>query len=263
MTGIVSDIGAPFDLLPNLAAWQIAALVAAFLVGGIVKGTIGFGLPLVTIALMANVVPPKEAIGISVLPTLASNLLLVLEARRPAATIRRHLAILLLLPVGVAAGALSIRAIDGQALMLGLGIVIMVFVALDTVRIRLTVTAAHERLSGAIAGFVAGLFGGLTGVFAPPMVLHLLGLNLDRMAYVSAVGILWTAAAASITVAFGAVDLLTVPLAIVAVALIVPMAAGMGIGRLIRLRLNPVWFRRAIAAGLFAAALRLVVTGLA
>ena len=259
MTGIASLT----DLIPDLAAWQVAALIAAFLVGGIVKGTIGFGLPLVTIALMANVVPPKDAIGISVLPTLASNLLLVLEARQRTAAIRRHRAILMLLPVGVAVGALSIRAIDGQTLMLGLGIVVMAFVALDMAQLRLTVPAPFERLSGAVAGFVAGLFGGLTGVFAPPMVLHLLGLHLDRTAYISAVAILWTAAAALITLAFGAVDLLTVPLAIVAIGLLLPMAAGMGIGRLIRLRLNPVWFRRAIAAGLFIAALRLIVGGLA
>ena len=89
-----------------------------------------------------------------------------------------------------------------------------------------------------------------------------LGLGLDRTAYISAVGILWTVAALSITVAFGAIDLLTAPLALLATGLMVPMAAGMGIGRLVRLRLNPVWFRRAIAAGLLAAALRLVVSGL-
>jgi uncharacterized membrane protein YfcA len=248
--------------LPDYSLLQFAVLAAAFLVGGIVKGTIGFGLPLVTIALMANVVPPKEAVGISVLPTLASNLLLVLEARRPVAVIRRHVAVLAMLPVGVLAGAMSIRAIDGETLLLGLGIVVIIFVVLDVFQIRLTVPARHERLSGAAAGFAGGLFGGLSGVFAPPMVLHLLGLDLDRSAYISAVGILWTMAAMSITLAFGFVDVLTPPLAMVAVALMVPMAAGMGLGRLVRLRLNPVWFRRAIAAGLFAAALRLLVTGL-
>ena len=248
--------------LPDYSLLQLATLAAAFLVGGIVKGTIGFGLPLVTIALMANVVPPKEAVGISVLPTLASNLLLMLEAKAPGAAIRRHAAVLALLPVGVAVGALSIRAIDGRTLLLGLGIVVIVFVLLDLFQIRLRVSARYERPSGAAAGFVGGLFGGMSGVFAPPMVLHLLGLGLDRTAYISAVGILWTVAALSITVAFGAIDLLTAPLALLATGLMVPMAAGMGIGRLVRLRLNPVWFRRAIAAGLLAAALRLVVSGL-
>jgi len=247
---------------PDYSLLQFAVLAAAFLVGGIVKGTIGFGLPLVTIALMANVVPPKEAVGISVLPTLASNLLLVLEAKHPVAVIRRHGAVMAMLPVGVAVGAMSIRAIDGQTLLLGLGIVVIAFVVLDVFQLRLTIPPRRERLSGAAAGFAGGLFGGLSGVFAPPMVLHLLGLNLDRTAYISAVGILWTTAAASITIAFGAVDLLTAPLAMIAIALMVPMAAGMGVGRLVRLRLNPVWFRRAIAAGLFAAAVRLVVTGL-
>ncbi len=248
--------------LPDYSLLQFAVLAAAFLVGGIVKGTIGFGLPLVTIALMANVVPPKEAVGISVLPTLASNLLLVLEAKHPGAVIRRHGALMAMLPIGVAVGAMSIRAIDGQTLLLGLGIVVIVFAVLDVFQLRLTVPPGRERLSGAAAGFAGGLFGGLSGVYGPPMVLHLLGLGLDRTAYISAVGILWTTAAASITIAFGVVDLLTAPLALIAIALMVPMAAGMGVGRLVRLRLNPVWFRRAIAAGLFAAAVRLVVTGL-
>ncbi len=248
--------------LPDYSLLQFAMLAAAFLAGGIVKGTIGFGLPLVTIALMANVIPPKEAIGISVLPTFVSNLLLLLEAKQPRAVIRRHGAVLAMLPVGVIAGALSVRTIDGQTLLLGLGVVVIAFVVLDTLQLRLTISPAHERLSGAAAGFVGGLSGGLTGVFAPPLVLHLLGIGLDRAAYIGAIGILWTTASGLMTVAFGAVDLLTPALALVALALIVPMAAGMALGRAVRLKLNPVWFRRAIAAGLFAAALRLLATGL-
>lgn len=248
--------------LPDYSLLQFAVIAVAFLVAGIVKGTIGFGLPLVTIALMANVVPPKEAVGISVLPTLAGNLLLLLEAKQPVATVRRHLALLVMLPVGVAAGAMVIRAIDGPTMLLGLGIVIIVFVVLDVFQLRLTVPPNRERLSGGVAGLAAGMFGGMSGVFAPPMVMHLLGLGLDRTAYITAVGILWTATAALMTVAFGAVDLLTPPLALLAVALIVPMAGGMAIGRTIRLRLNAVWFRRAIAAGLFAAALRLIAGAL-
>lgn len=248
--------------LPDYSVLQFTVLAAAFLVGGIVKGTIGFGLPLVTIALMANVVPPKEAIGISVLPTLASNLLLLLEARQPRAVIRRHATVLALLPVGVAAGALLVRAVDGQTLLTGLGVVVIGFVLLDVSKLKLTIPASYERLSGAIAGFIGGFSGGLSGVFAPPLVLHLLGVGLDRTAYIGAIGILWTTASALMTIAFGAVALLTPPLAFVAVLLIVPMAAGMGIGRMVRLRLNAVWFRRAIAAGLFAAAVRLIAVGL-
>ena len=248
--------------LPDYTLLQFAVIAVAFLVAGIVKGTIGFGLPLVSIALMANVVPPKEAVGISVLPTLASNLLLLLEARQPVAAVRRHLALLVTLPVGVAAGAMVIRVIDGQTMLLGLGIVIIVFVLLDLFQIRLTVPPRRERLSGAAAGLAAGMFGGMSGVFAPPMVIHLLGLGLDRTAYITAVGILWTTAAALMTIAFGAVDLLTPSLALLAAALCLPMAGGMAIGRAVRLRLNAVWFRRAIAAGLFAAALRLVAGAL-
>ncbi len=248
--------------LPDYSLLQFAILAAAFVVGGIVKGTIGFGLPLVTIALMANVVPAKEAIGISVLPTFASNLLLLLEAKQPRAVIRRHAAVLVMLPVGVTAGALSVRAIDGQTLLLGLGVVVIAFVVLDTLQLRLTISPSFERLSGGTAGFIGGLFGGLSGVFAPPLVLHLLGIGLDRAAYIAAIGILWTTASSLMTIAFGAVDLLTPSLALVAAGLIVPMAAGMALGRAVRLKLNPVWFRRAIAAGLFAAALRLLANGL-
>ncbi len=248
--------------LPDYTALQYAILAAAFVVGGVVKGTIGFGLPLITIALMANVVPPKEAIGISVLPTLASNLLLMLEAKQPRAVVRRHATVLALLPVGVAAGALLVRAVDGRTLLTGLGIVVIAFAALDVSKLKITIPAAYERLSGAVAGFLGGLFGGASGVFAPPMVLHLLGVGLDRSAYIGAVGILWTTAAALMTIAFGAVALLTPPLAVVAAVLIVPMAAGMWLGRMVRLRLNAVWFRRAIAVGLFAAGLRLIAAGL-
>jgi len=52
----------------------VAALtVAAFFIGGFVKGAIGMGLPVVVLAMLALVMPLREAMAIFLLPGLVSN----------------------------------------------------------------------------------------------------------------------------------------------------------------------------------------------
>ena len=52
----------------------IAVLTAALIVGGIVKGVVALGLPMVAIAILLNFLPPLTVLGILVMPIMVTNL---------------------------------------------------------------------------------------------------------------------------------------------------------------------------------------------
>ena len=52
----------------------IAVLTAALVVGGIVKGVVALGLPIVTIAILLNFLPPLTVLGLLIMPMLVTNL---------------------------------------------------------------------------------------------------------------------------------------------------------------------------------------------
>ena len=47
-------------------------------------------------------------------------------------------------------------------------------------RLRLVIPPAHERWAGAMTGLCAGVIGGATSMFAPPLVIYLVALRLPK-----------------------------------------------------------------------------------
>ncbi|MFN5880219.1 MAG: hypothetical protein ACK44L_00755, partial [Burkholderiales bacterium] len=57
------------DLLASMlgqppTAWALLAVAGAFVIGGVVKGLLGVGLPLITVPLLALVIPSPKAIAL-------------------------------------------------------------------------------------------------------------------------------------------------------------------------------------------------------
>jgi len=71
--------------MPDIAGETLVLFVTAFLmfvVGGVVKGTLGVGLPLVVVPLLSLLFDAPMAIGLLVLPVLVSNGLQAIEGGR-------------------------------------------------------------------------------------------------------------------------------------------------------------------------------------
>ena len=60
----------------------VLTCVAAFILGGLVKGTLGVGLPLLAVPLMSMAIPSPRAIGMVAVPVLLSNLWQMIDSRK-------------------------------------------------------------------------------------------------------------------------------------------------------------------------------------
>ncbi|MDE0097684.1 MAG: TSUP family transporter, partial [Gammaproteobacteria bacterium] len=76
-------------LLHEAGFWVVAWCFAALLSGGLVKGALGVGTPLLPVPLMSLVLPPQLAVAMMAMPVVVANLLQVSEAGHPGYTVRR------------------------------------------------------------------------------------------------------------------------------------------------------------------------------
>ena len=245
----------------ELAAADWVAIAGALLAAGLVKGVIGFGLPLVAMAIMASLLNVGEALAYMTLPIVATNLWQAVQGGLFVAVLRRFWILILVLALGIALGA-SIAAGAHQGLLfLILGGVVLTYVGLELSRWQPKVPPARERILGAAFGLVAGVIGGITTAYGAVLVLYLNAIRLPKDQFVATVGVIWFSGSIFLLAGFGAVGILTWPRLLVSALAVVPALIGMWVGRRLRDRVDETRFRRLVLLAIFLVGLNLVRRG--
>jgi uncharacterized membrane protein YfcA len=224
----------------------IIAATAIFLLAGMVKGTVGLGLPMTSVGLMASLVDPRLAIAIVVFPILVTNLWQIARAGETLRCVRRFgwfataLMISLLLVTTIAG------QVSANILAVAIGIVIILF-SLTSLTLKVPELPDRFDTAGQVAGGVAcGIIGGFTAIWSPPMVIYFLSRRLDKDEFVRASGILIFLGGLPLAFGYWRAGLLTGPLALASLAMCIPAIAGFAVGERIRALLSPERFRTVV-----------------
>lgn len=245
--------------------WQVLLLFAAAvaMAGGVVKGVVGFAMPMVLISGLSSIVPPDVALAGVILPTLVCNGWQALRQGVLAAIgAMRRFRVFLLAGLLFMFGSAQLVAILSQAVMLliiGVPIVLYAAFALAGRPLRLAPRPGWRVEAG--IGAVAGFFGGLSGVWGPPTVAMLTALQTEKTEQMRIQGVIYGLGAVALLTAHigsGVLNPMTVPLSL---ALCLPALAGMWIGFRIQDRIDQTLFRRLTLAVLVIAGLNLVRRG--
>ena len=231
---------------------------AAFAIGGTIKGMLGFGLPLVTMSLLAVFIDVPTAVALNALPVLISNLFQANRGGLLATTVRRFWPLLIALAAGTWAGATLIVVLDPRWLLGILGVIVVSFCLLNHFRPELRIPHRAERPVGAAVGLVAGLMGGVSTILGPPLIMYATSLRLDKEAFVAALGTFFLMGGIFFTLSFverGVVDATTAPWSL---ACVPPVLAGMWLGQRLGRRIEPERFRRIVLIVLFVLGLNLL-----
>lgn len=176
-------------MLEGIDPLVVAVATVAFFLGGLLKGVIGLGLPLVAIPLVATVMPVATAIPLMVAPGYVMN---VIQMRQ---TWHARMPLLTWWPLFIGLGAGVFVGVEfatnaPEDLMRGvLGVTIVLFVLLSFARIQIPKRTVENPAAGLAMGGITGLFGGLTGVFGPTLAMYFLARQLekDRFVWIMAV----------------------------------------------------------------------------
>jgi len=166
-----------------LSTELVVIALAAISVGALIKGMTGLGLPLIAVPAIATFTSVEEAVILMIIPTLGSNLWLVVSHRRFGSLIRAHLPFLVAGFAGGILGTFALVAIDDRWLKLmlaaWLALYLLQFVFGNFLR-----SVFHAKGAAAAAvGLTAGSIQGATGVSAHIVAPYFHGRQLSPEAY--------------------------------------------------------------------------------
>jgi uncharacterized protein len=233
-------------MMAGLAPEAFAAALAVTLFAGFVKGAVGFAMPLIMISAFSAFLPSELALAGLVLPTLVTN---ISQAFRqgvgPAkATMRSYWRFLLGTVVFIAISAQLFDDIPRMAYLLLLGVPVTVFAAIQLAGIPLALPLQHRVRAEWVLGVIGGLYGGISGIWGPPLLVLLLSTGVQKVEMVRAQGVVFLIGAVALLIAHLTTGLLTAERLAFSAALVVPAMVGLALGYRLQDRLDQVVFRR-------------------
>jgi uncharacterized membrane protein YfcA len=238
--------------LPTAA---LVALFAVFVFGGVVKGVTGVGLPLVLVPLATQFVQVPIAVALVSVSMVATNIVQSAEGGHTAKAVRYLLPIIMPLAVGAVVGTHLLISIDRQRLNLVVGISFLLLALLLLCLPRLRITHRTARLSGPVVGFGAGVLGGMSAIFGPPMIAFMVSTGVDPDTFVKHMAILALTAATTMLLVLGGSGAMSGGDFLMSAAALIPIQLGMPLGRWLRNRIKPNWFRLLVLVVLAASGL--------
>lgn len=222
----------------------IVAIAGAFLIGGIVKGVVGLGLPSVSLALLAIIIDLPTAMALIVVPTFFTNVWQGLVGGKGKVIVVRLWPFLLMAAVTVWIGAIALTRVDLSWLSALLGLLLIIYSVVNLGGFRFKTPTGQEVWLAPLMGAVNGVLMGMTGSSVVPGVIYLQSLGLSRDVLIQAMGMLFMVSTLALGIALQQNAFLTYQNGIVSLASLVPAVIGMFVGQRIRQDLSEAWFRR-------------------
>jgi hypothetical protein len=224
-----------------LALVALATAAAAF-----VKGSIGFGFPTLGTPLLSLLVDVKTAVLVLIVPNVVMDGLQFVRCGAPRATVRRMAPLVASGAVGMVAGTHLLAVLASRTVMLILGAFILLFVGLSVTRLVPRLPPRWEGWASPVAGFLAGVVGGVTSVPGTPLVVYFQALGLSKQEFVSAVAFTFVLYKLVQLAAVSWYGLMSGALLVGSLWLTVAALAGFAVGLRVQDRLAPPAFNRAV-----------------
>lgn len=224
----------------------LALILAVYLLAGLVKGAMGFGLPVVAITILPFFIPIEEALALNALVITVTNLQQIVQAGETRAGFRSAWPMMLGMALMVPVGALFTVGIPTSVLMTILGTFVLLFVASSFLSPRLRVPHGWEQRVGFGMGLLSGFVGALTSAPGPIFVMYVVSLHLPRPHYMAALGFIMTLFGFVLTASYvwvGVVRWEHVPLGLLAT---IPGVIGGYVGNVVGKRVGVDTFRRIV-----------------
>lgn len=232
--------------LAGLSPQAFAAALAVTVFAGFVKGAVGFAMPLILVSAFAVFLPQDLALAGLILPTLFTNLSQAFrQGVGPAVeTARTYRRFLVATVVFIAVSAPFADAIPRTGYLLMLGVPITIFAGLQLMGRSLAIRLHHRDRAEWGLGVIGGLYGGVSGIWGPPLLVFLLSTGADKLQMIRAQGVVFLIGAIALLVSHLVTGLANAETLGFSAALSVPALVGLFIGYRVQDRLGQGPFRR-------------------
>jgi len=244
--------------LSNDLLLVIAVCSVAILLGGVIKGTLGVGLPMFAVPVMSLFIGSTQSIALVSVPVLVSNIWQVWQEGSLKASLKRFWPLMLTQAVLTVCSVYWTLSFSVSELNQVLAFALILAVVLMAFKPSFNIPPEKEPMASALVGVTSGLLGGASSLMGPIVISYMVSLKLHRDEFVGCISVIYLNAAWPLYLAmwhFGKMEMDDIAYSFLA---IIPMFIGLQTGRKIRHRLSEETFRRALLGFLTVVAILLV-----
>ncbi|KPQ07697.1 MAG: putative permease [Rhodobacteraceae bacterium HLUCCA12] len=232
-------------LYGGLPFWGFALACVVTLVSGFVKGAVGFAMPLIMISAFSSFMPPDLALAALILSVLTTNVHQSLRFGLSAAwaSAVKYWRVIVMTCLGIVVSAPFVVVLPQQLLFVLLAIPVMGFALMQLSGWKPLIPHRYRNPTEYGLGLVGGLYGGISGIWGPPVIVYLLAIGTEKSEMVRVLGVVFMIGAVVLTGAHlgsGVLNTETLPFS---AFLVIPAAAGMWLGFQLQDRLDAERFR--------------------
>ncbi|WP_347312425.1 sulfite exporter TauE/SafE family protein [Defluviimonas sp. SAOS-178_SWC] len=230
----------------GLETWEIVLAAAVTLFSGFVKGAVGFAMPMIMISAFGSFLPKETALALVILPTLVTNVAQAFRQGWRAAwgsvvVYRRHIAMVVIFLI---ISAQFVTVIPQSLMYFLLGAPILAFALWQLSGRSLAIHIDHRARVETVLGVIGGLYGGISGIWGPPLIIYLISIGAEKRETVRVQGVVFLIGAVVLTAAHlnsGVLNAQSLPLSAL---MVVPATLGLWAGFRMQDRLDAARFRR-------------------
>jgi uncharacterized membrane protein YfcA len=239
----------------------IAAVVCSLIVAGLLKGTIGVGMPVVALPLLSLFIDIKSATMLLSMPLILSNLPQALEGGKTARCLMQLMPVILGMIPGLCLGVRVLLAVDANVARMIAGLVLMGVGGVTLLAPKLQLQSRFILPAGIAFGFFGGILGGIAAMSGPLVFIFLLAKGLRGKAFTKETSLFLVVCSALLAILLTASRQFNWLDVLVSTAAMLPVVLGMYVGQHMRDKIAPETFRKLVLIAVIAAGAELVRHG--
>lgn len=246
----------------DLTPWTIFIAVLVLVIGGVSKGLLGVGLPMVATPILSNFAPIPDVVAVMYFPVICTNLYQALAGGRFSSTIQRFWPMLLAMLASTPMGTYALGQLSTATVSVLLGLAVAVFAGTSLARPSLRVSPRWERPVSVAAGATGGFFGGLALIGGPPVIMMMVALHLKKEEFIGAIGLVYLTMLIPAGISLVSFRVLTTHHILPGLISLVPVGAALLFGQWVRGRIDEQRFRKVLLISMVVIGLNLIRRGL-
>lgn len=224
----------------------LAITLITYFIGGVVKGTLGLGMPITVVSLMSFFIDARTAVLLVLVPFVITNLWQITNTRQLMNVLRHYWRLTLSMSYFLISTSILTANISVHVVLLSLGVVVVLFAAMNLWIKIPEIPEHHDGAAQLMAGLFTGVLGGISGLIVVPLAAYFSTCNLDKDSFIAATSPFFLLGGFLLIISFTQIGLFATDMALLSTLLVVPAFAGLLAGEKMRRYLPADTFKRLV-----------------
>ena len=248
------------SLLPSEDIGITLIILGAFFFAGIIKGFLGIGLPPAAMVMLTLVIETPVAISLLTLPIIFTNLFQYLGCESRIAIAKKYWLFGMSIMASIFFTSLFIMSFPKSIISVAIGFAMISFSLSQMFGAKIPFGASS--IWHVAIGMFAGVLGGLSSIWSPPVAMYLLARNVSKAEFIGATGFLFLAGSVPLAIGLSFAGVLTIDTILHSLLGLMVVLVGFRAGEQLQAHVRQETFRRIVLWAFLIMGARLMAVGL-